>query len=224
LDSKPRARRRRAWAQQQQDYTASQNYLLQGQATAENALLQAKTTATTYRYQGAEEEAQFGLESGQLTEEAAANMAAAKAGKLQASLVDVNARQSMVNSLSNIAVMRAAGGVNPTSPTTAAVEGYDYNVGEINRISQEATINTQTAQEQAAAAYETASANFALQDWFRLMATATVTALREGRTSVVSSNRAAIICSCRRLGMRLGARIELVERGDLVDVIFSPAQ
>jgi hypothetical protein len=36
-------------AQQQQDYTASQNYLLQSQAAAENALLQAKTTATTYR-------------------------------------------------------------------------------------------------------------------------------------------------------------------------------
>jgi hypothetical protein len=61
------------------------------------------------------------------------------------------------------------------------------------------------------------------QDCFALMATATASALSEGRTSVVSSNRAAIICSCRRLAMRLGARIELVERGELTDVIFSPA-
>lgn len=149
-------------AQQQQDYTASQNYLLQSQAQAENAKVQAATTAASYQYQGAEQEAQFGLEAGQLSEEAAANTAAAQAGKLQASLVDVNARQTLTQQLGNVMVTRAAGGANPTSPTTSALLGYDTNVSNINRVSQEATINTQVSQEEAAAAYETASANFAL--------------------------------------------------------------
>jgi hypothetical protein len=61
------------------------------------------------------------------------------------------------------------------------------------------------------------------RQWFELMATATATALSEGRTSVVSSNRSAIICSCRRLAMRLGARIQIIERDDgVTDLIFSP--
>ena len=124
--------------------------------------MQAATTAGSYKYQGAEQEAQFGLESGQISEEAAANTAAAQAGKLQASLVDVNALQTLTQQLGNVMVARAAGGDNPTSPTTAALLGYDYKTSEINRTAQEATLGVQTEQEQAAAAYETASANFAL--------------------------------------------------------------
>ena len=149
-------------ATQQQDYTASQNYLLTAQATAENALVQSKTTAASYRYQGAEEEAQFGLQAGQLEEQASAETAAAQAGKLQSALVDVNARQTLTQQLGNTVVTRAAGGANPTSPTTAALLGYDYNVSEVSRTAQEATLGTQVAQEQAASAYESASANFAM--------------------------------------------------------------
>jgi hypothetical protein len=137
-------------AKADQDFVTAQNYQLQG-----------KTQATNYEYQGAEQEAQFELESGQLSEEAAANTVAAKAGKLQAALVDANARQTLTNQLT-VMVTRAAGGDNPTSPTTAALLGYDTNVSNINRNAQETTINAQTAEEEAAAAYETASANFAL--------------------------------------------------------------
>ena len=49
-------------ATQFNDYTAAQNALLQAQATSENALLQSETQAAGYTYQGAQEQAQFGLE------------------------------------------------------------------------------------------------------------------------------------------------------------------
>jgi hypothetical protein len=47
------------------------------------------------------------------------------------------------------------------------------------------------------------------QDWFRLMATATAAALREGRASTITSNIPAILTCCRRLAAHLGARIEM---------------
>lgn len=149
-------------AVQVQDYTAAQNYQLQAQAQAQNALLSGSTQAANYSYAGAQQQAQFGLESGQLSEEASSNTAAAQAGELQAAMVDVSARQQLTQTLGNIATISAAGHTDLTSPTTEALMGYNYNVSELNRTSQEATINTQVAQEQAAAAYETASSQFAL--------------------------------------------------------------
>ena len=59
-------------------------------------------------------------------------------------------------------------------------------------------------------------------DWFRLMAAAAAAALREGRASTVASNVPEILDCCKRLAAHLGASIELIERGELVDVIIRP--
>lgn len=60
------------------------------------------------------------------------------------------------------------------------------------------------------------------REWFRLMATATASALSEGRTSTVTSNVPEILDCCRQLARHLNASIELVERGELTDVIIRP--
>jgi hypothetical protein len=60
-------------------------------------------------------------------------------------------------------------------------------------------------------------------DWFKLTATATVAALREGRTCTVSTNVPEILDCCRRLAVALGATVEMIEGYDgVTDVVFRP--
>jgi hypothetical protein len=56
------------------------------------------------------------------------------------------------------------------------------------------------------------------REWFQQMATAT--ALSEGRASTITSNIPEILDCARRLAAHLGAVAEVIERGDVVDIII----
>lgn len=100
--------------------------------------------------------------------QAADEMQAAKAeraaefGRLQAGLVDASMRENLNVTLGNIDVIRAAGRVDPTSPTTAAVEDYNRMVGERARTAQELSIRSQVAEDEASAQYLRQAGDFAL--------------------------------------------------------------
>jgi hypothetical protein len=113
-------------------------------------------------FQGEQQQAQFGIQSSQDIIQATGNETAAEFGKLQSDLTDASARQSLTQTLGNISVTRAAGGADLTSPTTAALEGHVTDIANINREAAVSSINAQTAEESAAAAYERQAANYAL--------------------------------------------------------------
>jgi hypothetical protein len=68
-------------------------------------------------------------------------------------MTDAAARRNLSTTLGNITTMRAAGGADFTSPTTAALEGNVTGVSDLNRTAAMASIKGQTAQERASADY-----------------------------------------------------------------------
>jgi hypothetical protein len=101
--------------------------------------------------------------------QAADEMQAAKArraaefGRLQAGLVDASMRENLNTTLGNIDVIRAAGRVDPSSPTTAAVEDFNRMVGERARTAQELSIRSQVAEDEASADYLQKAGAYALK-------------------------------------------------------------
>jgi hypothetical protein len=87
---------------------------------------------------------------------------AAEFGRLQANLVDASMRENLNVTLGNIDVIRAAGKVDPSSPTTAAVEDFNRMVGERQRTAQELSIRSQVAEDEASADYLKKAGDFAL--------------------------------------------------------------
>lgn len=149
-------------AKQQELGIKAQNYLLESDAKATNYELQATSAAANYRYQGQQQEAQFNITSGQDLMQASQAETAAQFGELQAGMTDAAARRTLSTTLGNITTMRAAGGADFTSPTTAALEGNVTGVSELNRSAAMASIKGQTAQERAAADYLKQASDFAL--------------------------------------------------------------
>src|SRR5262245_17714003 len=72
---------------------------------------------------------------------------------MQAGLTDVQFREELNTTLSNIEVMRAAGKIDPTSPTTAAFEERQRMVSDRQRIAAVGNIRQQAAEDEASAAY-----------------------------------------------------------------------
>jgi hypothetical protein len=60
------------------------------------------------------------------------------------------------------------------------------------------------------------------REWFHTMATVTVKALSEGRETTITSNIPEVQDCCRRLAAHLSASVEIIERGELTDLIFRP--
>lgn len=87
---------------------------------------------------------------------------AAQFGQLQASLVDTSMRENLNIQLGNIDVIRAAGRVDPSSPTTAAVEDFNRMVGERQRTAQELSIRSQVAEDEASADYLQKAGSYAM--------------------------------------------------------------
>src|ERR1700716_1286946 len=58
----------------------------------------------------------------------------AKFGRLQADLADTTARERLNTSLGNIDAIRAAAHIDPTSPTTQAVEQWQTQISERQRL------------------------------------------------------------------------------------------
>lgn len=140
----------------------AQNFLTEGQTRAANYLTQGATAAANYRYRGDQELAQFGLESQADLMRASEADTAAKFGDLRAAMTDAGARQELSTALGNIATIRAAGGADFTSPTTAALEGRATGISDLNREAAVASIKGQSAEERAAADYLRQASAFAL--------------------------------------------------------------
>jgi hypothetical protein len=138
------------------------NYELKGNADATNYKLQGDTAAQNYRYQGKTQQQQFGVQSTEDLIRAGEADTAANFGDLQASMTDAGARQQLATALGNIATIRAAGGADFTSPTTAALMGRATGISDLNREAAVSSINAQTAEERASASYLRQASEFAL--------------------------------------------------------------
>lgn len=86
---------------------------------------------------------------------------AAKFGRLQASLTDTAALEKMNTQLGNIDAIRAAGHIDPTSPTTQAVEDWQSQIMNRQRLAAVGTLNTQAATDDASATYLRQSGQYA---------------------------------------------------------------
>lgn len=85
----------------------------------------------------------------------------AQFGRLQADLNDTTAREKLNTTLGNIDAIRAAAHVDPTSPTTGAVEQWQTEISERQRLATSGTLRTQAATDDASATYLRQSGQYA---------------------------------------------------------------
>jgi hypothetical protein len=87
---------------------------------------------------------------------------AAEFGKLQAELTDTQFRERLNTTLSNIEVIRSAARIDPTSPTTAALEDFETMKSERQRTVAGLNIRSQIDEDEASADYLRRAGSFAL--------------------------------------------------------------
>lgn len=87
---------------------------------------------------------------------------AAEFGKLQASLTDTTMREKLNTTLGNIDTIRAAGNVDPSSPTTMAIEDWNRTLSDRQRTASVLTTEAQSESDLASAAYLRKTGDFAL--------------------------------------------------------------
>lgn len=87
---------------------------------------------------------------------------AAQFGKLQADLTDTAMREQLNTTLANIDVIRSAARVDPTSPTTAAIEAREGAVSDRQRTAALLSIRSQVSEDEASARYLREAGDYAL--------------------------------------------------------------
>lgn len=87
---------------------------------------------------------------------------AAQFGRLQADLTDVTYRDELNKTLANIDVVRAAQRVDPSSPTTAAIEAREQLVSDRQRTAAVLTQRSQAAEDEASARYLRQAGDYAV--------------------------------------------------------------
>lgn len=87
---------------------------------------------------------------------------AAAFGKLQAGQTDAVMREQLNTTISNIDVIRSASRVDPSSPTTAAIEARDSMVANRQRQTALLNINSQVSEDEASAAYLRKAGDYAV--------------------------------------------------------------
>jgi hypothetical protein len=109
----------------------------------------------------------------QAADEFQANKAneAAKYGRLQADLNDTTYRERLNTTLGNIDAIRAAAHVDPTSPTTAAVEQWQTQISERQRLAASGTLRAQASADDASAEYLRKKGAYAQQEGYLNAAT-----------------------------------------------------
>lgn len=142
--------------------TKAQNYLLEGTAKATNYELEGAAKSTNYLYQGAAQKAQYGAESSNEEMQAQRAERSATLGRTQADLTDATLRDQLATTLGNISVIRAAGHIDPSSPTSAAVMGYEARKADLQREAALTSIHAQVTEDEASAAYLHKAAAFSL--------------------------------------------------------------
>jgi hypothetical protein len=87
---------------------------------------------------------------------------AAQIGQTKAAETDANMQRSLTKQLSNISAIRAGAGLNPMSPTGAAITANVQGVGDQSRTQAVENIQNQSQMDEQAAAFYTSSASSAL--------------------------------------------------------------
>jgi hypothetical protein len=105
-------------------------------------------------------------------DKAAAEMKAARAeraaeiGRINADLTDAGMRERLNTVISNIDAIRASGNVDPSSPSTGAIEDWQRQLSNRQRLAALGTIKEQVAEDEAGARYLHAMGDFALTKSF----------------------------------------------------------
>jgi hypothetical protein len=87
---------------------------------------------------------------------------AAQIGQTKAAETDTDMRRRLVSQLANITAIRASAGLDPNSPTGAAINANVQGGGDLSRTQAVENINQQVTSDQQAAAFYTSSASSAL--------------------------------------------------------------
>lgn len=85
----------------------------------------------------------------------------AQYGRLQADLNDTTSHERLNAQLGNIDAIRAAAHIDPTSPTTQAVEQWQTQISERQRLATSGTLRAQASTDDASAAYLKQAGQFA---------------------------------------------------------------
>lgn len=84
---------------------------------------------------------------------AARDRRSAEYGKIKADQVDTARREELATTLGNIDVIRAAGNVDPLSPTTDAIKAHQSDVAGKQRMLERSNILAQAREDEISAAY-----------------------------------------------------------------------
>jgi hypothetical protein len=87
---------------------------------------------------------------------------AAEFGQVQATLTDVTMRENLNTTLGNIETIRAAAGIDPTSPTTAALMDRSEQLSDRQRMAAVGSQRAQSAEDLASADYLRRAGDFAV--------------------------------------------------------------
>lgn len=87
---------------------------------------------------------------------------AAKMGRLQAGLTDVTMREQLTTTLKNIEAIRVSDNVDPSSPTTGAIEDRNRMISDRQRMAAVVTQRTQADYDEASASYLRQSGQYAM--------------------------------------------------------------
>jgi hypothetical protein len=110
---------------------------------------------------------------------------AADFGKLQATLTDTTMRENLNTTLGNIEAIRAAGNIDPTSPTTAAVLDRQTQISNRQRTAADVSINSQVEADEASASYLRQAGSFAVTQSYLQAAAGVAGGVAKGASSGV---------------------------------------
>lgn len=91
---------------------------------------------------------------------------AADFGRVQADLTDTTMREQLNTTIGNIDAIRAAGRIDPTSPTSAALIDRQTQLGDRSRGAALLNIRSQVSEDEASAAYLRKAGDFALMQGY----------------------------------------------------------
>lgn len=105
---------------------------------------------------------------------------AAEFGEIQANLTDATARENLNTTLGNIEAIRVAAGIDPTSPTTAAILDQNTQRSDRARMAAVGSIRAQGEEDRASADYLRKAGDFAVTQSYLTAATDVASGVSKG--------------------------------------------
>lgn len=105
---------------------------------------------------------------------------AAEFGQTQAALTDTTMRENLNSTLGNIDAVRAAAGIDPSSPTTAALRARSTQLSDRQRMAAVGSIKAQSAEDLASADYLRKAGDFAVKQSYLTAGTDIVSSIAKG--------------------------------------------